>query len=233
MNCVLKREVVIDRDLIFVTEPIWKYLVSRYRGEEIRRYAIPRNLSGILDRSPILPLVLFTIVIRDEPIRTPKYLVLPRKSRLGHIKQQLKDQYMWLREYPLTEIRLWRLKPDSQDSDFIDQYNHFFNQGQLPDILKFPGFCLEKSLDFYIEEYGTMDMTRQSVFIEVHRRGTPWIFQLEADDPSQFDAGATDLTQHRKIYQDSGEQLYAQWYKYFNSTSVEYYEHSASQLYTQ
>ena len=50
MNCVLKMEVVIDRDLIFVTEPIWKYLVGRYRGEEIRRYAIQRNLSGILDR---------------------------------------------------------------------------------------------------------------------------------------------------------------------------------------
>lgn len=66
-----------------MTEPIWKYLNHRYRGEEIKRYAIARNQAGILDRSPLLPIALVTIVIRDEEIRVPKYLVLPRKSKIG------------------------------------------------------------------------------------------------------------------------------------------------------
>jgi hypothetical protein len=46
----------------------------------------------------------------------------------------------------------------------------------LPDVLKFPGYSLERSLDFFIEEYGTIDTSKSVVFIEIHRRGTPWLF---------------------------------------------------------
>jgi hypothetical protein len=72
----------------------------------------------------------------------------------------------------------------------------------LPDVLRFPGFCLERSLDFYIEEYGTLDASRQLIYVEIHRRGTPWLFQLE-DESSSFDLGAFDMTKHRRIYQES------------------------------
>jgi hypothetical protein len=46
----------------------------------------------------------------------------------------------------------------------------------LPEVLKFPGTSLERSLDFYVEEYGTIDTIRQVIYVEVHRRGTPWLF---------------------------------------------------------
>jgi hypothetical protein len=62
----LRKDIVPERDLIFASSSIWKYLHSKYRGEEIKRYAIAKNPAGILDRSPFLPLCLFTIVIRDE-----------------------------------------------------------------------------------------------------------------------------------------------------------------------
>ena len=112
MNCALRKETVPERDLIFVTEPTWKYLNFRYRGDEIKRYAVSKNHAGILDRSPFLPLVLFTIVIRDEEIRQPKYLVLPRRSKFGLIKSQLKEQFIWLRDYSIQDFRLWRLDPE-------------------------------------------------------------------------------------------------------------------------
>lgn len=93
MNTPLRRDTIADRDLIFVTEPLWKFLHKRYRGEEIKRYAVAKNKAGILDRSPVLPLVLVTIVIREENIRQPKYLVLPRKSTFNCIKTYLRDQF--------------------------------------------------------------------------------------------------------------------------------------------
>ena len=123
-----------------------------------------------------MPIVLFTIVIREEEIRTPKYLVLPRKSKLIDIKLQIKDTFSWLKDYPNEEIHLWRLQPDQKDAEFIEQYNYHFKNNMLPEVLKFPGMSLEKSLDFYVEEYGTLDTTRQVLYVEVHRRATPWLF---------------------------------------------------------
>jgi hypothetical protein len=93
LNTPLRKDTIAERDLIFVTEPTWKYLNQRYRGEEIKRYAVQTSPAGYLDRSPVLPLILFTIVIREEEIRTPKYLVLPRKSKIGDIKIQLKESF--------------------------------------------------------------------------------------------------------------------------------------------
>lgn len=69
----------------------------------------------------------------------------------------------------------------------------------LPDILKFPGASLEKSLDFFIEEYAAIDTTCRVIFIEVHRRGTPWLFQLD-EDASMFDVGCSDLKLHKKVF---------------------------------
>ena len=130
MNSLVRRDVNIDRDLIFVTEPIWRYFIARYKcNEEIKRYAIERGPSGQLDRSPHLPVCMFTIVIRDEEIRAPKLIVLPRKSKFGHLKHALKEAYSWLRDYPSAEMRLWRLDPSQQDQDFLDQYNHSFRSG--------------------------------------------------------------------------------------------------------
>ncbi len=48
----LRKDTNPERDLIFASEPVWKYLHSRYKGEEIKRYAVSKNPAGILDRSP-------------------------------------------------------------------------------------------------------------------------------------------------------------------------------------
>lgn len=91
MPLALRRDVVPDRDLIFVSEPIWKFLFERYGGEEIKRYAITKNPAGVLDRNPYLPVVLVCLVLKNEAIRQPKFLVLPRKSKLGSIKMYLRE----------------------------------------------------------------------------------------------------------------------------------------------
>jgi DUSP domain len=46
-----------DKDLFIVSERVWKFLQQRYRGEEIKRYAIYKNQVGLLDRQPGLPMV--------------------------------------------------------------------------------------------------------------------------------------------------------------------------------
>lgn len=48
---------MLDKDFFLVSEGVWKFLSSRYKGEEIKRYAIYKNQAGILERSPYLPLV--------------------------------------------------------------------------------------------------------------------------------------------------------------------------------
>jgi hypothetical protein len=88
-------------------------------------------------------------------------------------------------------------------------------------VLKFPGFSLEHSLDFYIEEYGTLDTTRQVIFVEIHRRGTPWLFQL--DEEQVYDKGSYDFSQHRRVYQENDQDAYAIWFKYLNCTQYEYH----------
>jgi len=57
---------------------------------------VTKNPAGILDRQPQVPVVYFTIMIRDEEIRQPKYLAVPRKTKIGSIKQLLKENFMWL-----------------------------------------------------------------------------------------------------------------------------------------
>lgn len=66
--------------------------------------------------------------------------------------------------------------------------------------MKFPGFSLEKSLKFYIEEYGGFDRQRETLFIEIRKIKTIWIFDLDFKDPSQFDEGHYNLSKHIVIY---------------------------------
>lgn len=40
LNTPLRKDTILERDLIFVTEQTWKYLNQRYRGDEIKRYAV-------------------------------------------------------------------------------------------------------------------------------------------------------------------------------------------------
>jgi hypothetical protein len=37
-------------------------------------------------------------------------------------------------------------------------------------MLKFPGFSLENSQDFYIEEYGNLNLRKNVIFIEIKKR---------------------------------------------------------------
>ena len=65
-NFCLKKDIMPERDLIFLTEPIWKTLHQIYGGVEVRRYAIHKNPASILDRSPFLPSLLVCLVIFEE-----------------------------------------------------------------------------------------------------------------------------------------------------------------------
>ena len=68
-NYPTKKDLIPERDLIVLSEPIWQYLHALYGGDELRRYSVTRNVAGVIDRSPHLPTVLVTLVIYDEAIR--------------------------------------------------------------------------------------------------------------------------------------------------------------------
>jgi hypothetical protein len=60
------------------------------------------------------------LILRDEAIRFPKWLVMPRKSTFMHIKWHLRELFSWMKDYLEDEIRLWRLNPELRDMDFIE-----------------------------------------------------------------------------------------------------------------
>ena len=122
-NLQLKRDIVPERDLIFLTEPIWKILHSIYGGDEIKRYAIHKSPASILDRSPFLPSVLICLVLFDEQIRPPRQLVMPRRTKFKDLKAVVKESYPWLKDLDTDNFRFWRLYPDVRDQEFLDQYN--------------------------------------------------------------------------------------------------------------
>ena len=216
--------------MICVTEPIWKFFKERYGGEEIKRYAVYKNPANVLDRSPFLPIVTMCLVIYDETIRPPKNLVLPRKMRFSYLKTLVKESFHWLKDISNDSIRLWRLLPHISEKDFIEQYNTQKEAETLPELLKFPGLSLENSLDFYVEEYGTINLNKHVIFVEVKKNKGQWVFQLEQNDPMIFDDGSTDLSSHKKSYTDVYSQpppersYYQQYFKYHNNTNKEYNE---------
>jgi len=66
--------------------------------------------------------------------------------------------------------------------------------------MKYPGFSLEKSLKFYVEEYQTFDRFRETLFVEVRKIKTIWLFDLDIKDDKAFDEGAFKLEKHLVLY---------------------------------
>ena len=106
----------------------------------------------------------------------------------------------------------------------MTRYNQQLKIGQLPELLKFPGYSLENSMEFHIEEYGSIDFHKQAVFVEIKKTRGQWVFSYDAEDMSQHDEGATNIKLHKSIYSEStGEGaptggFYAQYYKFHNNT---------------
>ena len=53
--------------------------------------------------------------------------------------------------------------------------------------MKFPGPSLEKSLDYFIEEYQTFDRSRETLFVEIRKIKTMWLFDYDSKDEHFFD----------------------------------------------
>lgn len=68
--------------------------------------------------------------------------------------------------------------------------------------MKFPGFSMEKSLKFYVEEYQTFDRFRETLFVEVRKIKTIWLFDLDFKDNKSFDEGAFNTEKHLVLYQN-------------------------------
>ena len=61
---------------------------------------------------------------------------------------------------------------------------------------------MEKSLNYYIEEYATFDRFRETLFVEVRKIKTIWLFDLDSKDSKVFDEGAFNPSKHLLIYSD-------------------------------
>ena len=149
---------------------------------------------------------------------------MPRRTKFKDLKAVVKESYPWLKDLDTDNFRFWRLYPDVRDQEFLDQYNQQLQAGQLPTLLKFPGFSLENSMDFYLEEYGTMQFQKQVVFVEVKKHRGQWVFSFSPEEPETFDEGAINFSKHKLIYtEQSGEGapglgFYNQYYKFHNSS---------------
>jgi len=93
LNSPLKAGLRPGFDYIFVPGSIWRFLNSRYKGERIKRYAIHMNQTGILRRDPELPKLLVCLIMRDEAIRLPKWVVVPSKSTFLDIKMCIRETF--------------------------------------------------------------------------------------------------------------------------------------------
>ncbi len=70
--------------------------------------------------------------------------------------------------------------------------------------MKFPGFSLEKSLNFYLEEYTQFDRQRDTLYIEIKKfKQVGWIFDLDLKDNKSFCDGAFSSAKHLQIYATS------------------------------
>lgn len=90
--------------------------------------------------------------------------------------------------------------------------------------MKFPGLSLENSLDFYVEEYGTINLNKHVIFVEVKRNKGQWVFQLEPNDPTVYDDGSVDYQLHKQIYSQPAPErgFYSMYFKYHNNTTKEF-----------
>ena len=95
--------------------------------------------------------------------------------------------------------------------------------------MKFPGFSLEKSLKFFIEEYQTFDRFRETLFVEVRKVSTLSLFELDFKDNRNFDEGAFNLDKHLSIYsfanyQEQWQNVYNTFFKFHNNTTRDYFD---------
>ena len=231
-NRKLKKSINVDGgDIIYLSEPIWALLHSIYGGEEISRYAVQKNASSVLIRSPELPQVQVTLVIQAESIRGARTLILPRKCQIKLLKEIIHESNTWLRQsVPIECVRLWHLIRDARDSDFTAQYNEQLKLGELPSLLKFPGYSLEHPdmETAYVEE---CYLGGRTIFVEVKRpqRGQ-WVFDFDLNDDSFFERKIKAEGQNRalvrrehQIYDTPQQEGYfGTWYKFRNFTTSEY-----------
>ena len=63
------------------------------------------------------------MILRDENIRTPKWMVFPRRATFLQMKWHLRELMPFLKDYLDDEIRFWILNHDQNDVDFIESYN--------------------------------------------------------------------------------------------------------------
>lgn len=56
--------------------------------------------------------------------------------------------------------------------------------------MKFPGYSMERSLKHFVEEYQSFDRSRETLFVEIRKIKTIWLFDLDFRDNKSFDEGA-------------------------------------------
>jgi hypothetical protein len=48
--------------------------------------------------------------------------------------------------------------------------------------MKFPGLSLEKSLSYFIEEFTGFEKSRDTLYLELRKPKTSWLFDLDPKD---------------------------------------------------
>ncbi|CDW77742.1 spore germination protein ia [Stylonychia lemnae] len=219
-NTPLKNGLTQEKDFFLVSESIWKFLSSRYKGEEILRYAIYKNQAGVLDRQPYLPTVnrikfyinrsKFVLFQEMKQQDIPSGQSYPGKLRLnkqsGYLKMPSSGQRnIWMRKL-----------------DFGDYILNLETQISLINLTNnFP-------------------LNRETLFVEVRKIKTIWLFDLDFKDNKAFDEGSVNIDKHLVLYQpllqdENWQSNYTLYYKYHNNTQRDYWDisYTTTDLYQQ
>ena len=133
------------------------------------------------------------LVIKDELIRSAKWMPLPRRATFKDVKHVIQNSYSIFKDLPLSSIRLWVIHANTTSNEFrfIDEYNSQLQKKLLPNKLVFPGVSYELSLDYTIEDYPSFNRTKELLFVEIKKqRHRDWLFDIDERDAKFFEPAA-------------------------------------------
>jgi len=91
--------------------------------------------------------------------------------------------------------------------------------------MKFPGVSLEKTLNLYLEEFTGFDRTRDTLYLELRKPKTTWLFDLDSKDSKSFIADSKLLQLYANTETDAQWVTnYAVYFKVHNSTPRDYFD---------
>jgi hypothetical protein len=61
------------------------------------------------------------MISKEDSVRQPKWIILPKRSTFQNIKWQLREIFPWIKDMNDGDLRLWKLNSDLTETEYIEQ----------------------------------------------------------------------------------------------------------------